>query len=130
MGDVVSKAKHFIDYSGGNFQLKRVDSADFSFEHDLTVVTALGIDGGAGFREQTGGGEIQLEVYPETGNPEVDYLKVFLSKEFFRYVVQEQDGQRFQARGCRVAKPPGRKYNSKGDVMMTVSIKFLQFGQV
>ena len=130
MGDVVSKAKFYIDFSGGNFQLKRADSGDISFEHSLTIVTAIGVDGGAGYREQTGGGEIQLEVFPETGSPEVDYLRLFFSKEFFRFVIQEQDGQRFQARNCRVEKPPGRKYNSKGDVMITVTIKFLQFGAV
>lgn len=130
MGDIVSKAKLFIDYSGGNFQLKRVDSADISFEHDLTIVTAVGVDGGAGYREQTGGGEFQLEVFIETGRPEVDYHRVFTRKEIFRITIQEEDGQRFQARSCRVAKPPGRKYNSKGDVMMTVNVKFLQFGSL
>jgi hypothetical protein len=128
MGDVVSKAKLFIDYSGGSNQLKRVDSADVAFEHDLSIVTAIGVDGGAGYRKQTGGGEFSFEVYPETGRPEVDYLRLFFSEELFRIVIQEEDGQRLQGRYCRVAAPPGRKYNSKGDVMLTVKIKFLQFG--
>ena len=130
MGDIVSKAKLYIDFSGGNFQLKRVDSADISFESDTTIVTALGVKGGAGYRDQEGGGEIQLEVYPETGPPEVDYLRLFLTKEKFRTVIQEEDGQRFQARYVRVASPPGRKYNSKGDCMLTVKLKFLQFGSL
>ena len=130
MGDIISKAKFFIDYSGGNYQLKRVDTGDISFEHDLSIVTAIGVEGGAGYREQTGGGELQLEVFPETGKPEVDYLRLFFSRELFRWVIQEVDGQRFQCRYARVAKPPGRKYNSKGDIMISVNIKFLQFGSL
>lgn len=130
MGDIVSKAKLYIDYSGGNFQLKRADSCDVSFEADTSIVVAVGVSGGAGFRDQEGGGELALEVFPETGRPEVDYLKLFKSKEIFRFTIQEDGGQRFQARSCRVKKPPGRKYNSKGDVMITVNIAFLQFGEV
>lgn len=128
MGDIVSSAKFHIDYSGGNFQLKKVETLDVSFDADLEIVTAVGVKGGAGFREQVGGGELQLDVYSETGIPEVDYLKLHLSKEVFRWVVQEDGGQRFQFRNCRVAKPPGRKYDSKGNVMQTVTIKFLSFG--
>jgi hypothetical protein len=130
MGDIVSKAKLYIDYSGGNFQLKRADSCDVSFEADTSVVVAVGVTGGAGFRDQEGGGEIQLEVFPEKSAPEVDYFKLFRTKEVFRFVIQEDGGQRFQARSCRVKKPPGRKYSSKGDVMITVAIAFLQFGQL
>lgn len=130
MGDIVSKAKLFVDHSGGNFQVKRVESCDIAFEHDLTIVTAVGVDGGAGYRAQTGGGELTLEVYPETGKAEVDYLRLFFSREQFRWTIQEEDGARFQCRYCRVKAPPGRKYNSKGDVMMTVGVKFLQFGQI
>ena len=130
MGEIVSKAKFHIDYSGGSFQLKRVDSLDISFDAELEIVTAVGVEQGAGYREQTGGGELQIEVFSETGNPEVDYLKLFFSKEQFRWVVQEEAGQRFQYRNCRVSKPPGRKYDSKGNVMQTVTIKFLRFGQL
>ena len=128
MGEIVSRVKYEINYSGGSFQLKRVDTCDVSFDHDLEIVTAGGVEGGAGYREQTGGGGLQLEVYVETGQPEVDYLRLFLSKEQFSYVIQEQDGQRFQYRYVRVATPPGRKYDSKGNAMMTVELKFLQFG--
>lgn len=130
MGDIVSRVKYHIDYSGGSFQLKRVDTCDVSFDADLEIVTAGGVDGGAGYREQTGGGELQLEVYAETGTPEVNYLRLFLTKENFRFVIQEQDGQRMQYRYVRVSKPPGRKYDSKGSVMHTVTMKFLQFGEL
>lgn len=128
MGEIVSRVKYFVDCSFGSFQLKRVDTCDVSFDHDLEVVTAGGVDGGAGYREQTGGGELQVEAYVETGSPELDYLRLFLTRETFRWVIQEQDGQRFQYRYVRVAKPPGRKYDSKGNAMMTVTMKFLQFG--
>src|SRR5688572_24602861 len=101
MGDIVSKAKLYVDHSGGNFQVKRVESCEIAFEHDLTIITAVGVDGGAGYRAQTGGGELTLEVYPETGKAEVDYLKLFFTRELFRWTMQEEDGARFQCRYCR-----------------------------
>lgn len=130
MGEIVSKAKFFIDYSGGNFQLKKLDTVDVSFEAELEVVKALGVPGGAGYRESQGGGELALEVFSETGNPEVNYFRLFQTKELFRFVIQEEDGQRFQYRSCRVAKPPGRKYDTGGNVKQTVTLKFLQHGEL
>lgn len=130
MGDVISKAKHFIDYSGGNFQLKRVNTCDVSFEGDLEVIKALGVSGGAGFKETEGGGSLQLEIFAETGVPEVDYNRLWRSKEQFRYVIQEEGGKRFQYRFCRVAQPTGRKYSTDGSVMHTVKIMFLQHGDL
>lgn len=130
MGDVISRVKYHIDYSGGSFQLKRWDTCDVSFDADSEIVTAGGVEGGAGYRDQTGGGDISAEVYAETGTPEVNWLRLFFTKEQFRIVIHEQDGQKVQYRYVKVIKPPGRKYDSKGNVMWTVNMKFLQFGEL
>lgn len=130
MGEIVSKAKFSIDYSGGNFALKRVKSCDVKFDEDLEVVLAVGVDGGAGYREKNGGGELTLEVYPETMDPEVDYWAVQRSRERFAFVIQDLDGVREQYRGCRVASRPGRKIDEQGNMMNTVTVKFLTAGRL
>lgn len=126
MGDIVSHKSINIDYSGGNFQLKRVKSGSVSYDSTTEVVVALGVSGGAGFRDKEGGGKINLEVYRETGNPEVDYRKLFVTKEVFAMTFQDLNGAREQCRSCRVGKIPDGKFDENGDIMDTVEIVFLQ----
>lgn len=133
MGEPQSKARIYIDFSGGNFQLHRVKSADVAFDAKLDVVLAIGVEGGAGYREQTGGGELTFEVYREDV-PEVSYRKLYSSKERFGITFQDgmagQVGVREQYRSCRVESPPGRKIDEQGNMMDTVKIKFLQSGEL
>lgn len=130
MGDVVSRKKLFINYSGGNYQLKRVKSGSVTHEGSTDVVLAMGVQGGAGFRDKEGGGEISLEVYRETGNPEVNWRRLRTSREVFSLVTQDEDGMREQYRSCRVAGIPDSKFGDDGEIMDTVKIKFLQSSQL
>jgi hypothetical protein len=127
MGDTSSKAKIFIDSrTAGNFQLFRVKSFDVEADEDLEVVKAVGVDGGAGFRDTTGGGGITLEVYRETGDPEVNWRILRKLKEKFSITIADEDnGIREQYQACRVAKVT-RKGDDSGSNMDTVSIKWLR----
>lgn len=127
MGDTSSKAKLFIDSKlAGNFQLYRVKSFDVDDDQDLEVVKAVGVDGGAGFRDTTGGGSMTLEVYRETGDPEVNWRILRKLKEKFAITIADEDnGLREQYQVCRVAKVT-RKGDDSGSNMDTVSIKFLR----
>lgn len=130
MGDIVSRKKIFIDYSAGNYQLKRVKSGSLTYESTVDVVIAVGVSGGAGFRKKEGGGELSLDIYRETGTPEVNWRKLFNANEVFAMTFQDENGIREQIRGCRVAQVPDSKFDDGGEVMDTVKIKFLQSGQV
>lgn len=125
MGEIVSTAKIFIDSQLQNQQLKRVQSWDVTSDKDLTVLTAIGVEGGAGFQEQNGGGEISLEVYRESGTPEVDWYRYEREKRYFALTVQDTAGKREQFQSCRVANI-GAKKDDKGTNMMTVKVKFLR----
>lgn len=125
MSEIVSRSKLSIDYSGGSYQLKRCKSIDVSYEEDSEVVMAVGVKGGAGFRDKEGGGELTLEIYREV-RPEVNYRALRDSRETFAMTLQDEDGVREQFRSCRVAGKPGRKIDESGNVMDTVKIKFLQ----
>lgn len=131
MGDVVSRASLNIRFSGGNKKLTKAKSCKVKFDADSEIVLALGIDGGAGFRDKTGGGEMTLEVYPEEGKPEVDYFKLWATRERFSSTLQYGDaGLRFQFRFARVTQPPELGADEQGNAMLNVTIKFLQFGQI
>ncbi len=130
MGDIVSRKKIFIDYSAGNYQLKRVKSGSLTYESTVDVVVAVGVTGGAGFRKKEGGGELSLDIYRETGTPEVNWRRLFNSNEVFAMTFQDEGGIREQIRSCRVAQTPDSKFDDAGEVMDTVKIKFLQSGQV
>jgi hypothetical protein len=124
MGDIQSQAKLFIDGPFGSFQLVRVKTADFDDERDGEVVTAIGVQGGAGARFKEGGGEIKLEVYGEQGTPEVDYLDLKNRKVFFALTRQKVGGQRHQFRGVFVAKY-SEKADDQGNHMLSVTLKYM-----
>lgn len=123
MGEIISKVKIFIDYSGGSIQLKRIKTGDESNEEDLEVVRAIGVDGGAGFRDQTGGGELSFDVYRET-NPEVNWRQLRKTKERFKLRLEDQDGVEEQFLDVRVANV-ARKDDDAGNHMDTVKVKYL-----
>lgn len=124
-GEIISQSFFFIDSSiAGNKQLLRVKSLDGSDDEDLEVVKAVGVQGGAGFRHTTGGGEITLEVFRET-NPEVDYRRLKRLKHTFAITIQDEGGVREQYQGCRVANV-SRKDDDAGSHMDSVKIKFLR----
>lgn len=127
MGDTSSNAKIYIDSpSTGNFQLFRVKSFDITDDSDLEVVTAVGVTGGAGFREKQGGGSISLEVMREQGAPEVNWRRLKAIKEKFSITIaDEENGIREQYQQVRVAKVD-RKGDDQGENMDTVSLKFLR----
>jgi hypothetical protein len=124
MGNVISSARLYIDYSGGNFQLKRVESLDEDDDSDTTVVTAIGVSGGAGNQDKEGGGKLKLEVFREDV-PEVNYRRLKISKEFFSITVQDNPGERWQYQGVRVAKV-ARKINTDGKLMDSVDCTWQQ----
>lgn len=127
MGDTSSNAKIYLDSpSVGNFQLFRVKSFDVTDDSDLEVVTAVGVAGGAGFREKQGGGTMQLEVFRETGSPEVNWRRLKAIKEKFSITIADEDaGIREQYQAVRVAKVD-RKGDDQGENMDSVTLKFLR----
>ena len=129
MGDIVSQAKFYVDGPFGNFQLKRAKSADPTPEKDAEVVTAVGVDGGAGYRFKEGGGDISLEVYEEQGTAEVNWRREHLLKTRFSFTIQYVGGQRWLYTDCIVANVTP-KSDDQGSHMITVKIKFLNVRQL
>ena len=121
---LISNAKFYIDYSGGNFQLKRVDSLDEDDDSETEVKTAIGVQGGAGNVDKEGGGKLKLDVFREV-NPEVNYRAVKAAKEYFSFTIQDDNGERWKYLNCRVSKV-SRKDSSDGKHMDTVDITWQQ----
>lgn len=128
MGENVSFATINIDCTQGNFQLLKVEKFGVKYDQKTTVTKAIGVRGGAGFKDEEGGGEISLEVYREEGTPEVDYRKLFATKEKFRMTTQDFAGLRTQFRFCRVSQIPDYSADTSGSVMDAVKVVFLQSG--
>lgn len=127
MGEINSKALIYIDYSGGNHQLLRVKSLKDDVDRTLEVRKAVGVKGGAGFKESEGGGSLTLTVYRESPTPEVDYRALAQRRERFTITTQDEDnGPREQYQACRVEKVT-RSTDDEGENMDEVSIKFLRF---
>jgi hypothetical protein len=123
MGDIVSFAKFFVDGPFGNFQLVKVDTADFDDDRDVMIVPTVGVKGGAGAQFKEGGGEIKLSVYRETGTPELDYLDLLDRRVSFAFTRKLDQGQRHQFLGCYVSKV-SEKNNSDGKLMWDVTLKY------
>lgn len=129
MGDIVSQAKFYVDGPFGNFQLRKCKSADPTSEKDAEVVTAVGVDGGAGYRFKEGGGEITLEVYIEQGTAEVNWQRQCDLKTLFAFTIQYVGGERWQYLSCVVASV-SPKSDDQGSHMQSVKLKFLQKRQL
>jgi len=120
MSTLTSQSMFYIDFSGGNFQLKRVDTLDEDDDSTTEVKTAVGVTGGAGNIDKEGGGSLKLEVFRESV-PEVDWRLLKISKEYFSFSIQDVNGPRWKYLGCRVSKVT-RKDDSQGKHMDTVDI--------
>jgi hypothetical protein len=120
MGELVSQSKFFIDGPMGNFQLKRVKSADVDDDKDTEVATVVGVDEGAGLLHKAGGGSITLEVYREQGTPEVDYRAHKKLKTRFTFTIQDTGGAR-EVYFCAVANVK-RKDDDQASHMDTVKL--------
>lgn len=122
MGEVVSQSKFYVDGGFGNIQLRKVKSADVKDNKDKEVVTAVGINEGAGIRKKAGGGEITLEVYREQGTPEVDWRAVRDADLSFAFTIQDTGGAREQY-ACQCAQVE-RKDDDQGSHMDSVKLVF------
>ncbi|MGE0547616.1 MAG: hypothetical protein AB7O24_04260 [Kofleriaceae bacterium] len=126
MGEINSQGKIYIDYSGGSYQLMRVKSLDDDDESSTEVVTAAGVEGGAGHRDKPGGVKITLEVYRESPNPEVDWRRLKRTKERFSLTTQDDNGGlREQYQGVRVSTVK-KKLDDQGENMDTVELVALR----
>lgn len=128
----ISDVRVYIDFSGGNFQLKRLDTTDEDDDSKTEVVPAMGVRGGAGHRDREGGGSLKLEVFHET-IPEVNWRALKVSKEVFSLTYQDggagSTGDRWQYQGCRVSSV-SRKDDSQGKHMDSVEVVWLQRRQL
>lgn len=120
MGEVVSQSKFYVDGGFGNFQLKKCKSCDVSAQKDKEIVTAVGVDDGAGIRRKPGGWELTLEIYLEQGTPEVDWYAVWEAHLPFAFTIQHRGGQRHQY-ACEVAQC-NPKHDDQGSHMLTVKL--------
>lgn len=126
MGEPNSVAKIYIDYSGGNFQLRRVKNLKDDADRSLTVQKAVGVNGGAGFKRSKGGCSVTLSVYRESPDPEVNWRALADSHEHFTITTQDEDGGlREQYQVCEVEKVT-RSTDDEGENMDEVSIKCLR----
>lgn len=126
MGDILSNAKLYISYSGGNRQLERVKTCDITDESGADVVTAMGVKGGAGFRFKEGGHDLALEVFLESGTPEVDYFALKLTRERFSITLRpDGGGQEYKFTPAIVAEF-SRKDDDQGSHMASVKLKALR----
>lgn len=124
MGENASKAKIFINCSQGNFQLLKVEKIDVKHDQKRSGTKSIGVDGYSGVRKETGGGNLNMEVYPEEGNPEVDWRKLFETEELFQMSIEYVNGRRTNYRRCIVENIPGEKIDTSGNLMMTVDVLF------
>lgn len=123
MGDTLQKRILNINYSGGNFALKRAET--FKFDPDSTVEVAVSTDGPFGFQIDNKGGSFTLNVFAETGTPEVNWHKLEASRELFTFTTQDYpSGSRVQYRPCIVEKV-GSPTENNGKQMIEVTGKWV-----
>ncbi len=92
-------------------------------------MTAVGVNGGAGYRFKEGGGEIPIEVYEEQGTAEVNWRREHALKTRFSFTIQYVGGTRWLYTDCIVASV-SPKSDDQGSHMMSVKIKFLNVRQL
>lgn len=122
--NLVSEVGLFFDWSGGSIKSTRIQGFDETDDSDTQVVTAIGVRGGAGYRDIQGGGSLQMESLREV-TPEIPFQRLKDTKEVFAITVQDLGGERWQYQGCRVANVV-RKDDDKGSHMNTIKIVFLK----
>lgn len=118
--DIVSQARIYIDGPMGNFKLIRVENVNVTEQSKVEVITALGVQQGAGLRYTEGGFELTMSVFREQGTPEVNWRAEKKKKTRFAITLQDDGGQREQY-WCAVASVD-RKDDDKGSHMDEVKL--------
>lgn len=113
MAEIVSQGKIFVDIGGSggtSRQLLRCKSLDVKDGRSTEVVMAIGVSGGAAFRDKEGGFEIDMTVYREVGEaPEVDWYAVKRDRKTITLTTQDENNGRRQAYTSRVSKIDTKK---------------------
>jgi hypothetical protein len=86
----------------GNVRLQRCKSSKVSGGPTTEAQTAMGEDDPVGHTDKPGAWKISLDVLQEKGKPEIDYVTLHFSKEYFTVTREVVGGQRFQFARCRV----------------------------
>lgn len=122
-GDPIQKRILNLQYSGGNFALKRCES--FKFDEETTVEVAVSTEGPIGHHINDQGGSFTLMVFAETGDPEVNWHRVKAAREQLVFTAADYpSGSRIQYRGALVEKVSVPTENN-GKQMIEVSGKWL-----
>lgn len=108
MPNFVSQGKIFVDIPGPGAvsrQLLTCKKFDAKPQGSREVITAIGVEGGAGWRKKQGGVEIDMTLVRETGQaPEVDWYATDRLNKVFTLTTQDEGNGRRQAYLCMVSK--------------------------
>lgn len=104
----VSQSKIFIDMPGPKGkagQLLTVTKLDVKEDGSVDVITTVGVNEGAGWREKQGGYKITMTIVRTIGtDPEVDWVYAKLTKKQFTISTEDEgNGLKFSYL-CRVSK--------------------------
>lgn len=120
--NTADRARFFISSSTArNKKLFKVKTAKETDARDAEHVHDTGHDEPVGVTRKPGGGGLELSVYEEMGTPEVDWLALQESGEFFTFVREVVRGRRIQYLNCTVATVEADDDDS-GSHMMNVKI--------
>lgn len=104
----VSQSKIFIDMPGPKGkagQLLTVTKIDAKEDGSVDVITTVGVDQGAGWREKQGGYKLTLTVVRTIGaQPEVDWVYAKLTKKVFTISIEDEGNGQKLSYLCRVSK--------------------------
>ncbi len=105
--DFVSSGKIFIDMPGPKGkagQLLTVTKIDAKEDGSVDIITTVGVDQGAGWREKQGGYKITLTIVRTIGDPEVDWIYAKLTKKKFTISTEDEGNGQKLSYLCRVSK--------------------------
>lgn len=104
----VSQGKIFIDMPGprgASKQLLTVKKFDVKEGGSVEVVTTVGVDDGAGWRQKQGGFMISMTCIRTVGQtPEVDWVYAKATKKIFTISTEDEDNGKKESYLCRVSK--------------------------
>ena len=104
----VSQSKIFIDMPGPKGkagQLLTVMKIDVKEDGMVDVITTVGVDQGAGWREKQGGYKITMTIVRTIGSePEVDWTYAKLTKKVFTISTEDEGNGQKLSYLCRVSK--------------------------
>lgn len=106
--DFVSQSKIFIDMPGPKGkagQLLTVTKIDVKEDGSVDVITTVGVDQGAGWREKQGGYKITLSIARTIGTlPEVDWVYAKATRKRFTISTEDEGNGQKLSFLCRVSK--------------------------